>query len=68
MFRGPLRDRSNARLEKREPPRSTAGARGVGEEANMDTAAPNYAAVAEVEKIAVSSSEVDAFAKTGGLK
>ena len=46
---------------------ATAGARGVGEEANLD-AEPNYAAVDEVEKLAVSSSEVDAFAKAGGLK
>jgi hypothetical protein len=47
---------------------ATAGARGVGEEANMDKAQPNYAAVSEVEKLAVSSAEVDAFAKQGGLK
>ena len=47
---------------------ATAGARGVGEEANMTTAQPNYAAVDEVQKLAVTSSEVDAFAKAGGLK
>jgi len=47
---------------------ATAGARGVGEEANMDKAQPNYAAVDEVQKLAVTSAEVDAFAKAGGLK
>ena len=47
---------------------ATAGARGVGEEANMASAQPNYTAVDEVKKLAVSSSEVDAFAKAGGLK
>jgi hypothetical protein len=47
---------------------ATAGARGVGEEANMDKAQPNYAAVSEVEKFAVTAAEVDAFAKQGGLK
>ncbi len=46
---------------------ATAGARGVGEEANLD-APPNYAAVDQVETMAVSSSDVDAFAKAGGLK
>ena len=46
---------------------ATAGARGVGEEKNLD-APPNYAAVDEVDKLAVSASEVDSFAKAGGLK
>ena len=47
---------------------ATAGARGVGEEANMETAQPNYAAVDEVQKLAVTPAEVDTFAKAGGLK
>jgi len=47
---------------------ATAGARGVGEEANMASAQPNYAAVDEVKKLSVSPSEVDTFAKAGGLK
>jgi hypothetical protein len=47
---------------------ATASARGVGEEANMDKAKPDYAAVDQVKQVAVTSSEVDAFAKAGGLK
>jgi hypothetical protein len=46
---------------------ATAGARGVGEEKNLD-APPNYAAVDEVERMGVTSSEVDGFATAGGLK
>ena len=46
---------------------ATAGARGVGEEKNLD-APPDYAAVDEVEKMEVTSSDVDAFAEAGGLK
>jgi len=33
---------------------------------NMDKPSPNYAAVDEVQKLGVTSAEVDAFAKRGG--
>ncbi len=41
---------------------ATAGARGVGEEENLE-AEPNYNALKEVEKITVSKEEVEEFAK-----
>jgi hypothetical protein len=47
---------------------ATAGARGVGEEANMDGAEPDYAALEAVESVAVTGPEVDTFAQAGGLK
>lgn len=46
---------------------ATAGARGVGEEENID-AQPNYEALKEVESINISKEEVEKFAKEGGLK
>lgn len=46
---------------------ATAGARGVGEEENLD-AQPNYQALSEVEKFRVSKEEARKFAKEGGLK
>lgn len=46
---------------------ATAGARGVGEEENLD-AEPNYSALLEIEKIKISKEEVEKFAKEGGLK
>lgn len=45
----------------------TAGARGVGEEENMD-AEPNYGSLLEVEKMKVTKEEAEKFAKEGGLK
>lgn len=45
----------------------TAGARGVGEEENLN-AEPNYSALLEIEKIKISREEVEKFAKEGGLK
>jgi len=46
---------------------STAGARGVGEEENIDSE-PDYNALQEVEKIKVTKEEVEKFAKEGALK
>lgn len=46
---------------------ATAGARGVGEEENLD-AEPNFQALLEIEKIKISMEEVERFAKEGGLK
>lgn len=46
---------------------ATAGARGVGEEENID-AQPNYEALKEVESINIPKEEIEKFAKEGGLK
>lgn len=46
---------------------ATAGARGVGEEENLD-AKPNYEALKEVESINIPKEEIEKFAKEGGLK
>lgn len=46
---------------------ATTGARGVGEEENLD-AQPNYEALKEVESVSISKEEIEKFAKEGGLK